>query len=56
MIKAGVTIIEALRLMEEQTESKKLKRAIKEVQASVEKGESLATAMAEQKVFPNLMM
>ena len=28
MIKAGVTIIEALRLMEEQTESKKLKRAI----------------------------
>ena len=56
MIRAGVTIIEALRLMAEQTESKKLKRAIKEVQASVEKGESLATAMAEQKVFPNLMV
>lgn len=56
MIKAGVTIIEALRLMADQTENKKLKRAIKEVQSSVEKGESLAFALSEHKVFPHLMV
>ena len=57
MNRAGVTILEALRLLADQTESKKLKKAIREVQGKVEKGESLAFALAEHpKVFPKLMI
>lgn len=57
MIRAGVTILDALRMLTEATENKKLKQAINEVRISAEKGETLASAIAEHpKVFPDLMV
>lgn len=55
--KAGVSILEALRMLREQTENKKLQKAIAKVTADVEKGETLAGAMAlHPKVFPSIMI
>lgn len=57
MNRAGVTLIESLKMLSEQTENKKLQAALKEVRVSVERGESLATAMGEHKnIFPDLMI
>jgi len=57
MIRAGVTILDALRMLTEATENKKLQEAINEVRISAEKGEPLASAIAEHpKVFPGLMV
>lgn len=57
MIKAGVAIIEALKLLEEQTECVKLKEATKKVRNDVETGETLADSLAKHpKVFPELMV
>lgn len=57
MIRAGVTILDALRMLTEATENKKLKQALNEVRISAEKGETLASAFAEHpKVFPELMV
>lgn len=57
MIRAGVTILDALRMLTEATENKKLKQAINEIRISAEKGETLASAIAEHpKVFPELMV
>lgn len=39
MIRAGVTILDALRMLTEATENKKLQKAINEVRISAEKGE-----------------
>ena len=57
ILSAGVAIINALRMMSEQTENKDLSKAIKEVEINVEKGETLADAMrAQRKVFPSLLI
>lgn len=57
MTKAGVTILEALKLLSVQTENKRLKEAIREVRISVEKGESLASAFGQwPAIFPSLMV
>lgn len=57
MARAGVTMIESLKLLSEQTENKKLQGVLKEVRVSVERGESLAAAMGEHKgIFPELMI
>lgn len=57
MMRAGVTIIEALHLLGDQTENKRLTKAIIEVKAGVEKGETLSFSMSvHPKVFPNLMI
>lgn len=57
MIRAGVTILDALRMLTEATENKKLKQAINEIRINAEKGETLASAIAEHpKVFPELMV
>ena len=57
MTKAGVSILESLKMLCEQTENKRLQDALKEVRISVEKGETLADSMAEQpKVFPAIMV
>lgn len=57
ILNAGVTVIEGLRMVGEQTESKELKKALLNVQVNVEKGDSLADAMAaEGKVFPDLLV
>ena len=55
MTQAGVTLIDALNMLGEQTNNKKLTKAIKEIQAAVEKGESLTEAMRAQKFFPSLL-
>ncbi len=55
MTQAGVSIIDALNMLGEQTENKKLCKAIREIQADVEKGESLTVAMQRQKIMPSLL-
>lgn len=57
ILSAGVTIISALQMLGEQTEKKRMKKAIREIQASVEKGETLATSMGMQpKTFPPILV
>lgn len=57
MTKAGVTIVEAMKMLVEQTENGALKKAAEEVRASLEKGESLAVSMREHpKIFPGLLV
>ncbi|NLZ83885.1 MAG: type II secretion system F family protein, partial [Clostridiales bacterium] len=56
ILSAGVSIVNALDMLHQQTENKVLSQAIKEVQTSVEKGENLADAMrAQSKVFPSML-
>ena len=55
--KAGVSILEALKMLCEQTENKKLQKAIAAVKAEVEKGETLAGALEQHpKIFPSIMI
>lgn len=57
MTKAGVSILESLKMLSEQTENKKLKEATEGVRVNVEKGETLAKSLAlYPKVFPGLMI
>lgn len=56
MTQAGVTIIDALNMLSEQTENKRLQKAVRAVQLNVEKGETLANSMREQKIFPKLLL
>ncbi len=57
MTQAGVSILDALKMLCEQTENKRLQNALKEVRVSVEKGETLANSFAEHpKIFPSLMI
>lgn len=57
MIRAGVTIIDTLKMLTEQTENKNLKAATNAVRASIEKGETLAHSLAQfPQVFPPLMI
>lgn len=57
MSRAGVSILECLTLLRDQTENKKLSKAIREVQAEVEKGESLSAGLAKHpKIFSELMI
>lgn len=55
MTKAGVSLLESLEMLGEQTENKRLANAVKNVKTSVEKGESLTVSMREQKIFPDLL-
>lgn len=57
MTRAGVTILEALKMLGDQTENKKLQRALLEVRVDVEKGETLAGSLAAHpKIFPSIMV
>lgn len=57
MNRAGVSILDSLKMLIDQTENKKLKKAIREIRICVEKGETFASAIAEQpKIFPELMV
>lgn len=56
IISAGVSIINALEMMRDQTENKALKKALKGVHEDVSKGEALAGAMKKRaKVFPSML-
>ncbi len=57
ILKAGVTIVEALEMLAGQTENKVFAKAIRETRAMVQKGSTLAEAMKEQpKIYPNLLV
>jgi type IV pilus assembly protein PilC len=57
MNKAGVTIMETLRMLCEQTENSRLKEALNAVRIGIEKGDTLAQALSEHpKIFPSLMV
>ncbi len=57
MTKAGVTILDALKMLTDQTENKQLKKGVEGVRVNVEKGETLANSLAlYPKVFPELMV
>lgn len=57
ILTAGVTVIDGLRMVQDQTENKYLKEALLHVQVAVEKGDSLAEAMeAENKIFPSILI
>ena len=57
ILTAGVTVIDGLRMVQDQTENKYLRTALMNVQVSVEKGDSLAEAMEEEnKIFPSLLI
>ncbi|MDF2588246.1 MAG: type secretion system family protein [Anaerocolumna sp.] len=57
ILSAGVPIVNALEMLMEQTENKVMSQGIKDVMASVEKGETLATAMrARGKIFPSILI
>lgn len=57
MTKAGVSILDALRMLTEQTENTRLMEALKEVRLDVEKGENLADSFSRHpKVFPPIMI
>ncbi len=57
ILAAGVTIVEALGMLVDQTENKTFAKAIKETQTSVQKGSTLAEAMkAHPKIYPALLV
>ncbi len=57
ILNAGVTAIEALDMLSQQTENKSFKAAISDVHDNVQKGETLADALAmHPKVFPEIMI
>ncbi len=57
MHRAGVTILESMRMLTEQTENERLKAGLQEVYLGVQKGESLASSMAKcPDVFPKLLI
>jgi type IV pilus assembly protein PilC len=57
IVNAGVTIIDAMEMLSDQTENKMLKKAIAEAKFAVEKGESLADAMRlNKKVFSDMFI
>lgn len=54
--RAGVTIIDSMRMLTEQTENPTLREALQEVSSNVQKGETLANSMkARSDVFPPLL-
>lgn len=56
MLRAGVTIMDALKMLCEATENASLRNAIQQIRVSTEKGEPLSTAFGEHPdVFPELM-
>lgn len=57
IMRAGVTIIDALNMLAEATENKKLQAALYAVRADVEKGETFGDSLAKHpKVFSELMI
>lgn len=57
MHRAGVTILETMRMLTEQTENPTLKSGLQECYLGVQKGDSLASSMAKRgDVFPKLLI
>ena len=57
ILNAGVPIVDAMGMMEDQTENKRLQKALGEVKANIAKGESFANALRERSdIFPSMMI
>ncbi len=57
ILKAGVTIVEALEMLADQTDNKVFATAIRETKTSVQKGSTLAGAMKEHpKIYPTMLV
>lgn len=57
IISAGVSIVQALEMLAEQTENKRLAKALQETRDSVEKGDTLSVAFSRNAdVFPGLFI
>ena len=56
MLAAGVTVIDAMNMLGSQTENNRLRVALKNVQVSVEKGDTLASSMEAEGIFPSLLV
>ncbi len=57
ILHAGVTVIQALDMMTDQTENKHLRKAMEDVKLLVEKGENLADAMrSHDDIFPTILV
>lgn len=57
VLKAGISVLEALYLLQEQTENKRFQKIIGELYNDVEQGEALSSAMIKHpKVFPNILV
>ena len=57
ILRAGVSVASVLAMLVQQTGNKKLRAAIREMQADVEKGESLASSMRRHpKIFPAILV
>ncbi len=55
VLAAGVTVVEALRMLAEQTENKSLKNALLKTRENVQQGDTLAEAMAKSpKIFDSM--
>ena len=57
ILRAGVPVSQVLAMLSQQTENDKLATAIREMQASIEKGETLAGSMRKHpKIFSNMLV
>ncbi len=57
ILNAGVTIVEALKMLSEQTENKVFQKALFETVTAVEQGETLGNAMRQNpKIFPDILI
>ena len=57
ILRAGVSVASVLAMLGQQTGNKKLRAAIREMQADVEKGETLASSMRRHpKIFPAILV
>lgn len=57
IIEAGVSIVQALEMLSEQTENKRLAKALQETRDSVEKGDTLSAAFSRNPdIFPTLFI
>lgn len=57
ILRAGVSVASVLAMLGQQTSNKKLRAAIREMQADVEKGETLAASMRRHpKIFPAILV
>lgn len=56
LIEAGISLTQALAILEEQTENRQMVRIIKEVRLSIEGGASFTEALSKHKVFSRLFI
>lgn len=57
VLTAGISVLEALHLLREQTENKHFQKIIADLYASVEQGESLSSSMAKHpRAFPSILI